>query len=203
VVDKEALDRSLGLPDSLVQSIAQTRKALPVTRQTGFIAQEVEAVAKKGGYVISAVQAPQNEKDHYSIRYAEFVIPLVKAVQELSAKVDEQQKKIDALTEQINNGTGKAAPSMLNAGDIVLFQNTPNPFSMDTEIKMKLPKTAGRASLIVYAMDGKELKSIPVNERGDEVKIKITGYELTAGMYIYALLVDNKVITTRQMVLTK
>ena len=62
-------------------------------RQTGFVAQEVEAIVKKTGYVFSGVDAPENENDPYGIRYAEFVVPLVKAVQELSAKVEEQKKK--------------------------------------------------------------------------------------------------------------
>ncbi len=50
---------------------------------TGFIAQEVEAVAKNIGFEFSGVDAPNNENDFYGLRYAEFVVPLVKAVQEL------------------------------------------------------------------------------------------------------------------------
>ena len=48
---------------------------------TGFIAQEVEQAAKKIGYDFSGVDAPKNEKDMYGLRYDEFVVPLVKAVQ--------------------------------------------------------------------------------------------------------------------------
>ena len=67
-------------------------KRAPV-RETGFIAQEVESIIKKTGYVFSGVETPQNENDHYRPRYAAFVVPLVKAVQELSAKLKEQEKK--------------------------------------------------------------------------------------------------------------
>jgi hypothetical protein len=52
--------------------------------QSGFIAQEVEKAAKELGYDFSGVDAPKNEKDFYGLRYAEFVVPLVKAVQELN-----------------------------------------------------------------------------------------------------------------------
>lgn len=54
--------------------------------QTGFIAQEVERIAREIGFDFSGVDAPKNEKDMYGLRYAEFVVPLVKAVQELSAE---------------------------------------------------------------------------------------------------------------------
>jgi hypothetical protein len=58
---------------------------------TGFIAQEVEAAAKNIGFDFSGVDAPDNEKDMYGLRYDEFVVPLVKAVQELNA-INEAQK---------------------------------------------------------------------------------------------------------------
>ena len=63
--------------------------------QTGFIAQEVEAAANSIGYNFDGVHHPQNEKDNYTIGYASFVVPLVKSVQELDAKNDAQQLKIE------------------------------------------------------------------------------------------------------------
>ncbi len=63
---------------------------------SGFIAQEVEQAAKKIGYQFSGVDAPKNGTDFYGLRYAEFVVPLVKAVQELNEKVDRLQKEKDA-----------------------------------------------------------------------------------------------------------
>lgn len=64
---------------------------------SGFIAQEVEAAAKELGYDFSGVDAPKNENDLYGLRYAEFVVPLVKAVQELSEKNEELTKRIEQL----------------------------------------------------------------------------------------------------------
>lgn len=65
--------------------------------QTGFIAQEVEKSAKEIGYDFSGVDAPKNENDFYGLRYAEFVVPLVKATQEQQALIEQQQKEIDEL----------------------------------------------------------------------------------------------------------
>jgi len=71
---------------------------------TGFIAQEVEAAAKKTGFDFSGVDAPKNDKDMYGLRYAEFVVPLVKAVQELNQKnelLEKMNKELLARIEKL------------------------------------------------------------------------------------------------------
>jgi hypothetical protein len=64
---------------------------------TGFIAQEVEAAAQKIGFNFSGVDSPKNEGDFYGLRYAEFVVPLVKAVQEQQLIIENQQKQMDEM----------------------------------------------------------------------------------------------------------
>jgi trimeric autotransporter adhesin len=65
--------------------------------QSGFIAQEVEAVAKELGYDFSGVDKPKNATDLYGLRYAEFVVPLVKAMQEQQLQLNEMKKEMDLL----------------------------------------------------------------------------------------------------------
>lgn len=60
---------------------------------SGFSAQQVEQAAKKVGYNFSGVHKPENDKDHYTLSYSTFVVPLVKAVQE-------QQQTIEALKKE-------------------------------------------------------------------------------------------------------
>jgi uncharacterized coiled-coil protein SlyX len=43
------------------------------------------------------VDAPKNPDDFYGLRYAEFVVPLVKAVQEQQDVIERQQADIDRL----------------------------------------------------------------------------------------------------------
>ena len=64
---------------------------------TGFIAQEVEALVNKTGVTFSGIHIPENDQDSYGIRYADFVVPLVKAVQELSEITKAQQAEIKNL----------------------------------------------------------------------------------------------------------
>jgi len=67
---------------------------------SGFVAQEVEKVSKETGYNFSGVDKPKNENDFYGLRYAEFVVPLVKGMQEQQQQFNEMKKEIDQLKEQ-------------------------------------------------------------------------------------------------------
>ncbi len=77
--------------------------------QSGFIAQEVEQAAKELGYEFSGVDAPKNENDYYGLRYAEFVVPMVKAIQELEEENQllknqnlELEKRLKAIEEKLS-----------------------------------------------------------------------------------------------------
>ena len=69
--------------------------------QTGFIAQEVEQAAKASNYDFSGVDKPKNENDFYGLRYAEFVVPMVKAMQEQQKLIEEQKTKIESLENRL------------------------------------------------------------------------------------------------------
>jgi len=71
-------------------------------RFSGFIAQEVEQAALKSGYNFSGVQTPVNNNTLYTLRYAEFVVPLVKGMQEQQAIIDQLQADKTADEQQIN-----------------------------------------------------------------------------------------------------
>jgi trimeric autotransporter adhesin len=68
---------------------------------TGFIAQEVEAAALRASYNFDGVYRPAGNNDNYSLSYAQFVVPLVKAVQELNRKVEDQEALIQSLTKRL------------------------------------------------------------------------------------------------------
>ncbi|WP_338840826.1 tail fiber domain-containing protein [Flavobacterium ginsenosidimutans] len=63
--------------------------------QSGFIAQEVETAANSIGYEFNGIVKPQSDSDFYSLRYSEFVVPLVKAVQEQQKLIEDQQTQIN------------------------------------------------------------------------------------------------------------
>jgi hypothetical protein len=63
--------------------------------------QDVEKLAKELGYSFDGVHTPTNDKDHYSLAYSQFIMPLVKAVQEQQNMIEELNQKLIAQEEQI------------------------------------------------------------------------------------------------------
>ncbi len=63
-------------------------------RFSGFIAQEVFQAAQEVGYAFSGVVPPAHAQDLYSLRYSEFVVPLVKAAQEFRQQQLDAQRRL-------------------------------------------------------------------------------------------------------------
>ncbi|MDR0232590.1 MAG: tail fiber domain-containing protein [Dysgonamonadaceae bacterium] len=195
-----------------IEAKARTNKEKIV--YSGFIAQDVEKAAQSIGYDFSGVDAPENGKGAYGLRYAEFVVPLVKAVQELSEQNNAKDAAIASLQAQINELKEKATlrsatnetetTGMVDAviAQCKLYQNAPNPFNQSTEIKYYLPEDVKTAYLCIYNLQGTQIKQIPIMLRGEGSQL-ISGSELNAGMCLYALIVDGKEVDTKRMILTK
>lgn len=86
----------------------EKNKGLSAIRQSGFIAQEVEKAAKESGYNFNGIHIPENDNDHYSLAYSQFVVPLVKGMQEQQkmiemqkATIAEQKEKMITLEERL------------------------------------------------------------------------------------------------------
>ncbi|MFZ1289036.1 MAG: tail fiber domain-containing protein [Melioribacteraceae bacterium] len=75
----------------------EAREKKSTIRQVGFIAQEVEELVNKLGVDFSGVEVPENEQSMYRLRYSEFVVPLVKAVQEQQTIIQNLTKRIEEL----------------------------------------------------------------------------------------------------------
>jgi trimeric autotransporter adhesin len=179
------------------------------TQFTGFIAQDVEAASKKINYDFSGVDVPKNDKDIYGLRYADFVVPLVKAVQELSKMNDDKDAKIDDLQNQINELKAMIVSNQSTANSqqstaissSSLSQNTPNPFSNSTTINYSLPAKFISAKIIITDKNGNALKQI--NLSNNKGSINVDASTLSSGAYQYSLLVDGRFIASKQMIMTK
>jgi hypothetical protein len=121
-------------------------------------------------------------------------------LQKMRSEIQELQK-IVAICCENSNGLQIDAPFILQE-KAILFQNTPNPFTSNTEIVCHLPETTKIARIYIYNLQGLELKSFSLTQTGRN-SIIVYGSELPAGMYLYTLVVDNEIIDTKRMVLTK
>ena len=70
---------------------------------SGFAAQEVEAAASASGYDFSGVDKPKNANAFYWLRYGDFVVPLVKAVQEQQKMIVALQQEVAELKQQLKH----------------------------------------------------------------------------------------------------
>lgn len=142
----------------------------------------------------------EDDYGNVSINYIEMVPLLVQSIKELNAKIEELQGN------DIKKATSRsAAVTSIEGTEADLFsvsQNEPNPFTESTTIKLSIPKKTQRAALMIYDMSGKQIKQININERG-KTSVNITSEGLAAGMYLYSLIADGKVISTKRMILTK
>ena len=64
---------------------------------SGLIAQDLESILQSMNTEFSGLVTPKNEHDFYSIRYAEFVIPLINAIQEQQIKIENLNKQNEIL----------------------------------------------------------------------------------------------------------
>lgn len=69
--------------------------------QTGFLAQDVDATLQKLGIHFSGLVKPKNENDLYTIRYTDFIMPLVKGMQEQQIIIETQQLLLQNLQTQL------------------------------------------------------------------------------------------------------
>lgn len=99
------------MPDSIKQERMKGREEAYARssnlRHNGFIAQEVEQAAKECNYDFGGVHHPENADDNWSLSYENFVVPLVKAVQEQQKEIEEQRMVIKEMRKEIEGMKNK------------------------------------------------------------------------------------------------
>ncbi|HYK43761.1 MAG TPA: hypothetical protein VEV83_01240, partial [Parafilimonas sp.] len=161
------------------------------------IAQEVDAAAQKINYDFSGID---KTGAIWGLRYSEFVMPLIKAVQELSAENTELKSRLDKIEAllstqaQPQTNTSAQNSAAINAR---LEQNSPNPFTSETTIRYSLPANTQNAYINFYASSGALLKSVKVAALGGS--IRVSSSELPKGVIQYSLVIDGKIVDTKEL----
>ena len=161
----------------------------------GFLAQNVKEVFPELVYTDS--------RGYMSVDYIGLIPILVQSIRELRAELAEvkgekqEENELPSLAAQASGQDELEA----NLNGAKLYQNAPNPWSSETVIRYNLPQSVSSAMIYVYDMQGAQLKSIPASGRG-ESQVTLTARDLKAGMYIYALVADGKLIDSKKMILT-
>jgi len=199
--------------DIFPEDISEAAAVGFMKNRIGFLAQEVEKVFPE------LVTHPQSEEEFCSMNYDGMIPVLLEAIKEqqnqiekLQLLVSKQTNEMLLLQEQFDvyqNNPDHSLHQNMSAGENFkqnkegkLFQNTPNPFNTSTEIKFEIPENSTSARLLIHDMQGAEIKSYSITSKGVG-GIAIQGSELQAGMYMYTLLVNNIIVDSKRMILTK
>ncbi|MEO8151144.1 MAG: tail fiber domain-containing protein, partial [Bacteroidia bacterium] len=181
----------------------------PAFRQYGFVAQEMEKVipllVENGTHPGATIE--DKDIEFKTVNYIGMIPILTKAIQELSKENEELKSEVRSQKseiELIKSVLSAEQQEKLNEAIIEttgkLEQNFPNPFNSQTEIKFQLPAKFSVAQLIIYDSNGKQIRSYDLQT---STSVIIKAGELSAGAYTYSLVIDELVVDSKQMVLTK
>ena len=136
------------------------------------------------------------ESETIGVDYISFIPLMIR-------KIQEQEKKIEQLETILLGGNNDIVTSddanHHNSG-AKLYQNIPNPNSIEASIKVFLPDGINKAKLIFFDLQGKTLKEVIINEKGEQ-ELKILSSEFSSGMYLYSLVVDGHLVDTKRMII--
>ncbi len=167
--------------------------------QAGFLAQEVKEIMPQ---LVS-----QDNAGYLSLNYIGLIPYLIDAIKEQDGKIQDLQTQLQTCCTNKLDGSEK---SEIERKKIVentpntfasLEQNNPNPFNQQTLISYTIPDNCTNSSLHIYNLNGVELKSYAINQKG-KGNVIVDGNSLKAGMYLYTLICDGKEIATKKMILT-
>jgi hypothetical protein len=203
-----AMDKIMSLKPSTYMYRSKEFKDmnLPEGKQVGLIAQELEEVFPEFIMNMSEVKKTNDRgettvisPEFKSVSYTSLITVLIAGLQEQQKQIEEQKQQIADLMKS-SNTTG-----LNNNGDLNTFklgQNEPNPFNGETVIKYTLPQNTNNASMVVYDLSGKQIASFPITEKGSS-SMTLTSEKLAAGIYIYSIVADNKILDSKRMVVAE
>ena len=196
-------------------------------KRYGFIAQQLREVlpelVKEKKYALPAHGEESGDGysvDFLGVDYVSLVPILTQAIQEQQNQIEEKNQRITELEQQqetfenrlanletlLSQNTLSASPEttvhLQGSDQPRLEQNAPNPFNGETQIQYYLPEITKSAQLRIADAKGQLLKILDIQDTG-EGQLTLTTSDLPSGSYQYTLVIDGKVFSTKQMVLTK
>ncbi len=173
-------------------------------KQYGFISQEVEKIIPD---LVTEVHKPASVDndgkevtkavDYKGLDYMAFIALLTKGMQEQQKKIEELAATNQEMRQQMQQ-TGLQQLNSVETG-FQMSQNVPNPFTRETVVNYTIPASVSNAYMAVYDLTGKQITTFPINQKGSS-SITITSEKLAAGIYIYSIVADGKVMDSKRMV---
>ena len=185
------------VPDSatLTGTVAPTSDPV-VSFGKSYYALDVNAV-KQSFPALIIKDAQGNEY----VNYTQLVPILVQAIKELKTELDDLKETVASSGTRKVNAATNIATNTLDEGWGSISQNTPNPFTGQSTVRVSVPDDASDAYIDILTLNGASVKRIPVSNGLSEVSL--SSFEFAPGTYLYTLVVNGKVSETRRMVVSR
>ena len=175
----------------------------------GFLAQEVEQAAAAVQYNFSGVIKPAHAKDHYSMSYSDFVVPLVKGMQEQQKMLEAKDAEIKAIKENLQQQINELKKLVIGNGSVTKDPATkqietagsenitlyPNP---TTGICTITASNINNGVIEIYDMEGNSLQKTAFNNAKAGYPLNVSGY--AKGVYLLNIIANNKKYTKRLVI---
>ncbi|GIV50348.1 MAG: hypothetical protein KatS3mg038_0869 [Candidatus Kapaibacterium sp.] len=173
------------------------------TRDIGFVMEEVAEV------VPEVVDRDPKTGEYLGMEYSRLTALLVEALkeehrrnEELRAEVAELRQLIEQVARQQGITSGATSLTVRVDGEW-LGQNVPNPHDGTTTIPCYVPAGVGSAELTISDAAGRLVRRIVLNARDTWTNVTLDMSLLASGTYEYRLVLDGRVVASKQMQLVK
>jgi hypothetical protein len=179
------------------------KAGLPTDRKfVGVIAQEMSKIAPHTVGEFPYADSAGREEKYLDFDANAVIYMLVNAVKELNAKSETKDAQIAQLQQEIANLKKSVGFQRGTEGGAHLGQNYPNPFTRSTVIPYYLPEMIASAYLKIYSVAGQEVYSVQLLQRG-EGQVELPEQTLSAGNYVYQLVIDGNPVDIKKMVMSR
>jgi hypothetical protein len=120
------------------------------------------------------------------------------ALRQQSQQLQQRVEQLERLVEQLARSNSTAGGEQPMLGDAI-----PNPHDGTTTISCLVPRGVGQAVLRVSDVRGQVVRSELLPLRGVVVSVTVDMRDLPSGTYEYSLVLDGRVVATKQMQLVK
>ena len=185
----------------VLDTITQTGTVAPISDPItsfgkSYYALDVNAVKQRFPALII-----EDAQGNEYVNYTQLVPILVQAITELKTELDDLKEAVAASGTRKVNAATNIATNTLDEGWGSISQNTPNPFTGQSTVRVSVPDDASDAYVDILTLNGASIKRIPVSNGLSEVSL--SSFDFAPGTYLYTFVVNGKVSETRRMIVNR
>ena len=176
---------------------------------TGVLAQEFQKIAPEGVTTFRYEDKQlEVEEEYLAVDAGMITFMLVNAVKEQQTQISERDTEIEDLRNELSELRNlvteikkeiSSTTHTLETSESTLGQNVPNPFNGETRIAYSIPEGSKNARIDIFNLNGQLITSKTIDHVG-QGELTLDASTVSNGQFTYSLLVDNKLIGSKKMI---